>query len=127
MERFILLPEDSFIPLQFMKESEINLYVGIDVIVLSKFCTWTVERLIDITSPSALLPGILIQSPILTVSFTAIWTLATKPKMVSLKTNNKTAERAPRAVTKLQTSFPVKIDRIKIPPINHRNIMTTWR
>ena len=77
------------------------------------------------TSPSALLPGILIQSPILTVSFTAIWTLATKPKMVSLKTNNKTAERAPRAVTKLQTSFPVKIDRIKIPPINHRNIMTT--
>ena len=33
----ILLPLESLIPLQFLNESEINLYVGIVVMVLSKF------------------------------------------------------------------------------------------
>ena len=33
----ILLPSESLIPLQFINESEISLYVGIVVIVLSKF------------------------------------------------------------------------------------------
>ena len=77
------------------------------------------------TSPSALLFGILIQSPIRTVSLTAICTLATNPKIVSLKTKSSTADKAPKAVTKLQTSFPVNIERIRIPPINQRKIITT--
>ena len=37
IERLIRLPADSAIPRQFLNESEIRLYVGIVVIVLSKF------------------------------------------------------------------------------------------
>ena len=44
----IRLPSESSIPLQFLNESEIKAYVGMVVIVLSKFWTFTVDKLISI-------------------------------------------------------------------------------
>ena len=57
------------------------------------------------------------QSPIRTKSLAAIWILATKPKIVSLKTSNSTADNAPIAVKKYPTSFPVSMENITIIPI----------
>ena len=117
---------DSSIPLQLINESDTSLYVGIVVIVLSKFWTLTVERFTSITVPSASDPFIVIQSPILTVSLTVIWILETKPSIVSLNTRIIIADNAPRDARKVPISLPVRTDRISIIPMNQRNIITTW-
>ena len=70
-------------PLQFLTEVEIIFDVGIDVIVLSQFCTFTVCRAISITSPSAPYSGTSIQSPLFIMLFCPICTEATKDNIVS--------------------------------------------
>ena len=94
-ERLILRPPDSDIPRQFLKDSLMNLCVGIVEMVLSQFWTLTVCRAMSITSPSALAWGIDTQSPIRIMSLDMICTLATNDRIVSLKTSISTAAKAP--------------------------------
>ena len=68
MARLIRRPPASLIPRQLMKVSVTKRLVGMVVMVLSKFCTLIVCNDISMTSPSALSPGMLIQSPTRTMS-----------------------------------------------------------
>ena len=65
--RLMRRPLDSDIPRQFLNDSVISAYVGIVVIVLSKFRTFTVVSATSSTSPSAPYFGISIQSPRATI------------------------------------------------------------
>ncbi|OQA85285.1 MAG: hypothetical protein BWY27_01305 [Bacteroidetes bacterium ADurb.Bin234] len=87
------------------------------VMVLSQFSTLTVFRLMAVTSPSALNLGISIQSPIRTISLEDICTLATNPSIVSLKTNNKIAESAPKALSKYKGDLLMMMDIISMATI----------
>ena len=69
IDLFMRLPPDSSIPLQLLKELDTRAYVGIVLIVLSQFCTFTVFKVISVTVPSASYFGIDIQSPILNMLF----------------------------------------------------------
>ena len=69
MDLFILLPPYSDIPLQFLTDVVTIFDVGIEVIVLSQFCTFTVCRAMSTTSPSAPYSGTSIQSPFLIILF----------------------------------------------------------
>ncbi|MCY1544666.1 hypothetical protein D9M68_805650 [compost metagenome] len=64
--------------------------------VLSKFCTFTVCKVMSTTSPSAPTCGISIQSPTCSMSLLVSCTLATNDSRVSLYTNSSTADIAPR-------------------------------
>ena len=96
IDLLILLPPYSDIPRQFFTDVVTIFDVGIVVIVLSQFCTLTVCKAISITSPSAPYSGTSIQSPLLIMLFWPICTDAIKDKIVSWKTNNRTAVRAPK-------------------------------
>ena len=69
------------------------------------------------TSPSAPYFGIVIQSPILTISLALTCRLATKPKMESLKININIADPAPRPAITVVVSCPVRIENSIINPI----------
>src|SRR5690606_39445521 len=84
-------------------------------------------RLISITSPSAPYFGISIQSPTRMESFADTCTLATKPSIVSLKTNISIAEAAPKEAKNAQGELPVIIENMIVPPINNRNISNTCK
>ena len=51
--------------------------------------------------------------------------LATRPKIVSLNTNKRIADAAPRVVKKVLISIPVRITRIVAPPIVQTNSIIT--
>ena len=82
-------------PLQFFTELVTIFEVGIVVIVLSQFWTFTVWSDISITSPSAPYSGTSIQSSKFIMSFWPIWTEATNESIVSWKTNKSMAVIAP--------------------------------
>ncbi|NIL92840.1 hypothetical protein RhoFasSB10_05206 [Rhodococcus fascians] len=71
-------------PRQFLNDSDIRRQVGTETMVLTKFCTFTVYRVMSTTSPSAPTCGISIQSPTRSMSLLVSCTLATKDIRVSL-------------------------------------------
>ena len=93
--------------------------------VLSKFLTFTVVRLISIKSPSAPNFSIVIQSPMRTISFTETCILATKPKIVSLKTKIKIADAAPKVARNCHMDCPDISEKMLKKPINHAKIIMT--
>ena len=97
---------------QFLKESEISAWVGIVVIVLSKFWILIVCRATSITSPSAPYFGISTQSPIFTMSLLVICRLATTDRIVSRKMRSSTADMAPMPLTKIQGDLSSRIEVI---------------
>ncbi|MNR48350.1 hypothetical protein D3C85_1675800 [compost metagenome] len=97
------------------------------VIVLSKFCTFTVVRLISKISPSAPYLGMVIQSPIRTISLVVTCMLATKPIMVSLNINNSTADIAPMAVKNATGDFPVRLENNTTVPKRYNKIRMTCK
>ncbi|MNP37176.1 hypothetical protein D3C76_1306100 [compost metagenome] len=82
--RLIRRPPDCCIPRQFLNDSDIKRQVGIEIIVLSKFCTFTVCSVMSTTSPSAPTCGISIQSPTRSMSLLVSCTPATNDSSVSL-------------------------------------------
>ncbi|MDT4890164.1 hypothetical protein FQZ97_1269680 [compost metagenome] len=82
--RLIRRPPDCCMPRQFLNDSDIRRQVGIETMVLSKFCTLTVCSVMSTTSPSALHCGISIQSPTRSMSLLVSCTLATNDSRVSL-------------------------------------------
>ena len=68
MLRLMRRPPDSSIPRQFWKGVVMSEYVGTFTMVLSKFYTFTVMRLMSITLPFARVLLTTIQSPGLTIS-----------------------------------------------------------
>ncbi|MCY1234377.1 hypothetical protein D3C86_1369390 [compost metagenome] len=125
MYLFMRLPPEFCIPRQFRKESEIKLYVGIVVVVLSKFRTFTVARFISITSPSAPNFSKVTQSPILTKSFTETCMLATNPRIVSLKIKITIAEMAPKVANSFINEVSKRIMTIVVIPKIQSTIMNT--
>ena len=81
---------------QFWNEPLTNANGGTVTVVLSKFRTFTVVRLMSSTTPSAGVDGTVIQSPFLTMSLLVSLMPATNPSMVSLNTSINMAEVAPR-------------------------------
>ena len=78
--RLMRRPPESGMPRQFLKLSLISRQVGMVVMVLSQFCTFTVCRAMSITSPSALSCGISIQSPTRSMSLPDSCMLATSDR-----------------------------------------------
>ncbi|MNE48209.1 hypothetical protein D3C80_1426580 [compost metagenome] len=95
--------------------------------VLSKFCTLTLLRLISFTVPSAPYLGISIQSPTRIESLAETCILATKPKIVSLKTSIRIAEAAPSDNRNDHGELPVKIEKQMVPPIKSMMIWQTCK
>jgi len=85
------------------------------LIVLSQFCTFTVCRLMSITSPSAFWLGISIQSPTRSMSLLDSCMLATSDSRVSLKTSISTAVIAPRPVSSTSGDLPINEAMITTP------------
>lgn len=77
--------------------------------VLSQFCTFTVVKLISITSPSALLLGMTIQSPIFTMRLDINCIPATNPRIESLNTSISTADTAPSPASNAIGLFSIRI------------------
>ena len=69
------------------------------VMVLSKFCTFTVVSVTSFTKPLAPCRSIVIQSPGRSMSLAVSCTPATRPRIVSLKTRAMTAAEAPSPAT----------------------------
>lgn len=107
-------PPDSLMPRQLRKESEIRRLVGMVVMVLSQFCTFTVCRAISITSPSALSWGISIQSPTRTMSLELSCTLATRESRVSWKISMSTAAMAPRPDSRISGERSIRLATMRI-------------
>ncbi|MNI59500.1 hypothetical protein D3C73_1146650 [compost metagenome] len=82
--RLMRRPPDCCMPRQLRNDSLIRRQVGMETMVLSKFCTLTVCRVMSTTSPSAPTCGISIQSPTRNMSLLVSCTLATKDSSVSL-------------------------------------------
>ena len=70
------------------------------------------------TSPSTFKAFIVIQSPILTRSYEATCTLATKPKIVSLNTRMITADAAPKPVKNAIGDLSNSIETIKTTAVS---------
>ena len=66
--------------------------------VLSQLRTFTTVSDTSATIPLAIVPGTIIQSPTLSISFCESWTPATSPRILSLKTSMTTAAKAPSPV-----------------------------
>ena len=113
IDRLIRRPPDSCMPRQFLNDSLINEYAGIEVIVLSQFCTFTVVNATSMTSPSAPYFGISIQSPTATILFALSCMPATSPSMASLNTSKSTAINAPNPLRKYTGLRSNKIDKNK--------------
>ena len=73
--------------------------------------------------PSASYLGILIQSPTFSMSFAESWMPLTKPMMLSLKINIRTAAEAPSPANSDTGSLSISSLSITMPPTNH---MATW-
>ena len=116
-------PPDSLIPRQFLKDSEMSLWVGIVVIVLSQFCTFTVCSATSMTSPSALNWGISIQSPTRTMSFEASCSDATKDRIVSRKMSRITAISAPILLRKKKGDWSASLATTTTPPMTNSVIL----
>ena len=95
-ERLMRRPPDSCIPRQLRNELVIKSYAGITETVLSQLRTFTDVSVMSMTEPSAWWRSISIQSPLRKRSDKFIWIPETKPRIESLKTNNKTVAMAPR-------------------------------
>src|SRR5690606_32858591 len=106
-------------------ESLRSAYVGRVTMVLSKFWTFTLLRLICSTVPSAPYFVISIQSPTRTESLADTCIEATKPKMVSLNTNIKIAEAAPNDTKNDQGELPVTIEKDTVNVTKIKKICTT--
>ena len=87
------------------------------VMVLSKFLTFTAFNVTSITVPSAPYLLIVIQSPARSISLADNWMPATKPKIVSLKTNIKIAADAPNPASKETGDLLIRILITNITPI----------
>ena len=90
--------------------------VGMVVMVLSQFCTFTVCSAMSTTSPSAPTWGISIQSPTRSMSFDASCTPAVKERMVSLNTSISTADMAPRPDSRISGERSISAATITIAP-----------
>ena len=99
-------------PRQFLNESLMSFLVGMVVMVLSQFCTFTVCSAMSITSPSAFCCGISIQSPTRTMSFELICILATSDSSVSWNTSSSTAIIAPRPDSRISGERSISVARI---------------
>ena len=126
-ERLIRRPPASLIPRQFLNESLISFLVGMLVMVLSQFCTFTVCRAMSITSPSALSWGISIQSPTRTMSLELICRLATSDRMVSWNTRISTAIIAPSPDSRINGERSINVATISTPASVNTTIFSSCR
>ena len=85
--------------------------------VLSQLRTFTVVSVTSMTSPSAPYFGIVIQSPGRSISLAVSCTPATKPLMVSWKTNIRIAVPAPKPVRMAIGSLSISVLMMIIEPI----------
>ena len=85
------------------------------MIVLSQFLTFTVVSAISTTSPSAPYLGISSQSPTASMLLADNCIPATKPKIGSLNTNNSTADKAPKPLSKINGDLSISSDTARIP------------
>ncbi len=120
-------PPASAMPRQFLKESLIRRLVGIMVMVLSQFCTFTVCRAMSMTSPSALSSGTSIQSPTRTRSLEEICTLATRDSRVSWKINISTAAMAPRPDSRIRGERSMRAAIMSSVAMANTRILITCR
>ncbi|MNM82300.1 hypothetical protein D3C81_943270 [compost metagenome] len=112
-------------PRQFLNDSDINRQVGIETMVLSKFCTLTVCKVMSTTSPSAPTCGISIQSPTRSMSLLVSCTLATNDSKVSLYTNRITADMAPRPDSSNSGERSIRVATMMIAPKMNKTIFAS--
>ena len=94
--------------------------------VLSKFCIFTVFRVISSTIPLALVEGIVTQSPGRIISLADNCIPATKPRILSLKTNIRMAADAPNPANNVAGDLSTMIATITMPPIKKTSTCNTW-
>ena len=110
MLRLMRRPSLSDIPLQLVNWLVTIEDVGMVVMVLSKFRTLTVVRLISVTVPSAL--SMVIQSPMRSISLMVSWMLPTKPRMMFWKINRSTADMVPSPMMTVLRLLPKRKEMI---------------
>ena len=96
------------------------------VIVLSQFWTFTVVRVISVTSPSAPYCRTSIQSPGAIIRFAMSWMPATNPSKTSLKIKRRIAVSAPNPLRKYKGDLSSKRERTSIPEMKNNPIFRTW-
>ncbi|MND73553.1 hypothetical protein D3C80_651320 [compost metagenome] len=114
-------------PRQFLNESVMKRLVGMVVMVLSQFCTFTVCRAMSITSPSALSCGISTQSPTRMMSLEVICTLATSDSRVSWKISISTAAMAPRPERRISGERSIRLAIMRMVAMAKTAIFNTCR
>ena len=113
--------------LQFWKEPFAKVVGDTVTVVLSKFFTFTVVRVISSTIPFAGVEGTTIQSPLLIILLLFSFIPATKPSIVSLKTNIRIAEVAPNPAISDKGFLLKRIAIMMIVVINKTTIRNTPR
>ncbi len=114
-------------PRQFLNESLISFLVGMVVMVLSQFCTFTVCSAMSMTSPSAFWLGISIQSPTRTMSLELSVTLATSDSSVSWNTRISTAIIAPRPDSRITGERSISAATISTAATTNTTIFSSCR
>ncbi len=95
--------------------------------VLSQLRTLTVDSDTSTTSPLALCFGTTIQSPLRSILLAVSCTLATRPRIVSLKTSISTAADAPKAVRIATGVFPMRMLRAIITATPITISLNIWK
>ena len=112
-------------PFQFLNEPLTKAIGGTVTMVLSKFCTFTVVRLISVTMPSAPALSTVIQSPTCSISLDVRRIPATRPCMVSWKTSIRPADVAPSPASKVMGLRSIMIETVTTTARKATMIRTT--